>query len=134
MALIGKYDSEICPGPETEIVARLQRYLNKEDMVILIDTDGSNPLTEILCRSEIPEKSWKRAVILSAANFPRKPGRHSYQTVSEKEMNMLLKLYRLYEASDKLFLLSDSKNYGSIWNYVNSGLISEEEMLEALFL
>lgn len=134
MARLSETDAKTILQTEPEIVEDLQSYLEKEDMVILIDINGANLLTEILCMSEAIRISWKRAAILSTVNFPVKPGKHIYRTISEEEMRMLLNIYLSYEASDKLFLFSYSKNYGSLWNYVNNGLISEEEMVEALFV
>ena len=119
---------------ESQVMADLGLYLEQEDMVILIDSSGANPLTEMLCKSDALQNTPKRVVIISKTNFPIKPGKHIYRTVSEREMRELLYVYRLYEASDKLFLLSDSTNYGSAWNYVNNGLISENDMFEAMFL
>ena len=120
-------------GIEPEIVTDLRMYLEYEDMVILIDIDGANPLTEMLCRSEALLNTDKQVVVIGTVNYPSKPGKHIYRTISEREMRVLLHIYRSYESSDKLFLLSDSRNYGSAWNYVSNGMITEQEMFEAMF-
>ena len=54
------------------------------------------------------------------------------KTLSKEEMCRLSELYRLYENSDKLMLLTDGDNYGSILNYVKTGMMTFEETLEAL--
>jgi hypothetical protein len=41
-------------------------------------------------------------------------------------------LYRMYEFSDRFVVLSESEQYGSIWNYVRSGIMTPEEALELL--
>ncbi len=43
-----------------------------------------------------------------------------------------LELYRMYEFCDKFIVLSESEQYGSIWNYVKKGMISPEEALDAV--
>ena len=119
---------------EFKILSDLQTYLRCEDMVILIDITGANLLTEMICRSDALKNSKKRIVVIGTVGFPKKPGEHIYRTISEREMRVLLDIYRSYEVSDKLFLLSDSRNYGSTWNYVNCGMITEQEMFEAMFV
>lgn len=51
----------------------------------------------------------------------------------EKDIcNALCRLYHTYEFSNKFKLLSADSNYGSIWNYVKTGLLSPEEVISAL--
>lgn len=40
--------------------------------------------------------------------------------------------YYLYEFSDKYRLISDSPIYPNLFNYLKTGLLTEEELLEAL--
>lgn len=43
-------------------------------------------------------------------------------------------MYRVYEYTDKCILISDRSQYPSMINYVRTGLLTEEEMIEALFI
>ena len=52
--------------------------------------------------------------------------------ISPKEMDEVLEVYRMYEFSDKVMLISDSVQHGSLINYVKTGIITKEEMVEAL--
>lgn len=115
-------------------IAALEQYLERQDMVILVDIDGVNFLVDLLCHSKAISNTSKQLVVISTENYPVKPGNHIYLTVSEKEMRAFLDLYRLYESSDKLVLLTDSRNYGTLWNYVNNGIMSAEEVLEAILV
>ncbi len=119
---------------ERSVVNELEKYLEECDLVILVDIQGVDPMTEMLCRSEALFKTSKKLAILSTANFPVRSGKHIYKSVTEKEMRNYLEIYRSYESSDKLILLSDSRNYGSGWNYVSTGLLSVEEMFEAMLV
>ena len=134
MAMFSEKRDEISIGVMPQIVNDLKLYLEGEDLVILVDIDDAAELTEMLCKSNVVTKSPKKAAILSTANFSAKQGRHIQRTISEEEMLTLFKIYRSYEASDKLHLLSNSKNYGDTWNYVSGARLSTEEMLEALFM
>ena len=114
------------------IMVDLESYLEKQDLVVMIDTDGANLLVSQLCQSDAISKTKKHIVFISSVNFPMKPGSHIYLSIPEKEMESLIGLYRSYEASDKLMLLSDSRNYGSLWNYVSDGIVSSEELFESM--
>jgi len=116
----------------TDIIKELERYLEEEDLVILVDIPGANPMTEMLCASEALSKTSKNVAILSTVNCPIKLRRHIYRVLTETEMRTLLEIYRSYESSDKLILLTDSRNYGSTWNYTSNGLLSSEEMFQAM--
>ncbi len=52
--------------------------------------------------------------------------------LSAEEMSELLLLYRRYEFTDKLIFISDDLYYPNILNYVRQGLLSKEEVTEAL--
>ena len=117
---------------QQDIVGRLEKCLESNDLVILVDIEGANILVEILCHSKVIKNTSKKLAIVSCVNYPLKSGNHDYITVTETVMKRLLDIYRCYEPSDKLVLLSDSRNYGNTWNYVNTGIISIEDVFEAM--
>lgn len=110
----------------------LEQYLDTKDIVILVDISGAKPMTDMLCASDAVSGTEKKLVIISTANYAKKPGNHIYRTVAEEEMKVLLDIYRSYEVSDHLVLLSDSRVYGSIWNYVRNGLLSIDDMFDVM--
>ena len=114
------------------IAEELEQYLDTKDIVRLVDILGAKPMTDMLCASDAVSGTEKKLVIMSTANYAKKPGNHIYMTVMEEEMKVLLDVYRSYEASDHLVLLSDSRVYGSMWNYVSNGLLSIEDMFDAM--
>lgn len=52
---------------------------------------------------------------------------------TEEERQYLLKLYFLYEFSDRFQVISDDTPYGNIFNLVKTGLLTAEEAAQALF-
>ena len=44
----------------------------------------------------------------------------------------LRQLYLTYEFSDKFRMISMEGNYGTLWNYVKTGLLTPDEAVEAL--
>ena len=55
-----------------------------------------------------------------------------YKVITKEYYNEINKLYRSYEFSDKIQMIVNSKQYGSILNYLSTGILSEEEFFEAL--
>lgn len=53
---------------------------------------------------------------------------------SKEEELDIKKLYLMYEFSDKVRLLEDSPQYGSLQNYVENGLITVEEAKKAALM
>ena len=50
---------------------------------------------------------------------------------SSNQISEILKLYRLYDFSDRLFVISETSQYGNLFNYVENGVLSPEELVEA---
>lgn len=117
------------------VIAELEQFLEKADGVILIDKSISVALAERLY-SAVLQNTEKQFVILTEYDLPIASGRQRQicKKVPKKDMKILLDLYRSYEASDKLVCVSNSVCYGNIFNYVNTELITEKEMLAALLM
>ncbi|MCR5789323.1 MAG: hypothetical protein K6G83_05475 [Lachnospiraceae bacterium] len=57
----------------------------------------------------------------------------AYRRISPEQENVILNLYRMYEFTDNFHLLdADSRNYGNLLNYMESGVLTAEEVYEAL--
>ena len=117
---------------ENNIIADLEKYLDEYDLVILIDIDEAILVTNMLCSSKALEKTSKKVVIISTVTFSLDGGNHTFRYVTEEEMSVILEVYRSYEASDHLILVSDSGIYGEPWNYIDNGMLTFEEMFTAL--
>lgn len=89
----------------SKVVDRLQDMLQRYDVVVYVD-DGFQ---------------WKELSLSKVKDRPE------ICVVTDSDY---LKLYRMYEFSDKFIVLSESEQYGSIWNYVRLGMISAEDALE----
>lgn len=55
-----------------------------------------------------------------------------YTEISDYQFKYIKEIFYTYEVSDKLVYLSNDITYGTVMNYVKTGLMSEEEMLKAL--
>lgn len=54
------------------------------------------------------------------------------QFITSSEMDRLMEYYLLYEFSDKIFVISDSIQYGTIFNYIETGILTNQEVAKAL--
>ena len=52
--------------------------------------------------------------------------------VTRHEIKEVLYFYRMYDFSDKITVISYNHQYSSISNYVKTGILTKQEMVEAL--
>lgn len=56
----------------------------------------------------------------------------NYTYISKEELQQIFDLYRTYEFTDKITVISDTNQYGSIFDFYKNGILTEEEVLAAL--
>ncbi len=88
-------------------------------------------LAEDFCRNISCKNLTRKILVMSNAGFPDEKIT-DYKQLSEEEYNHLYKLYSMYEFSDRVQIITEESQYGSLQNYVKTGLLTEEEMFEAL--
>lgn len=52
--------------------------------------------------------------------------------LSDKEMKELLEMYYVYDFSDKIIAFMESVQYGSMFNYNKTGILTRQEIVDAL--
>lgn len=67
-------------------------------------------------------------------NFDFRFGHYEFTVLSDEEKQNYLKQYYLYEFTDKIIYISDRDQFGSLFNYVKTGLLSYDEMASAIIL
>lgn len=55
------------------------------------------------------------------------------QVISSDEMRDILRLYQMYEFTDKIIVISDNYQYPNMFNYIRQGILTEDELVDALF-
>lgn len=58
--------------------------------------------------------------------------RKNIETVSKEGLSTYGKYYRLYEYTDDICVLEDNPLYPGLINYVKTGLLTKEELIDAL--
>ncbi|MCI9143519.1 MAG: hypothetical protein HFH87_13055 [Lachnospiraceae bacterium] len=118
-------------GWKNKISMEMEKCLEEFDTVILVDGHGMKfEALEELYGAEALKKTRSRILILAETKDQRKGGiirRHA----STCEMQELLRLYRMYEFSDRVALFSQEDNFGGLHNYVKTGVFTLEEAVSA---
>ena len=111
---------------KTKIICELESKLEKGTWIILYVLDDEELLQAIynvLCEKD-------RVELWCAAEGNEDCDRIRY--VSQSELKEILILYHLYEFTDKLIVFSDNSIYPNMMNYVRQGIISENELIQAI--
>ncbi len=116
-----------------ELLTALECYLNEYDRIILIinSSIGESDLVSKFINSEAVKNNTKKIMIMSSDNAPESEY-YVYYRLSKAEEKQLVSLYMMYEFSDRFQILAYGNNFGNIFNYVNTGLMTWEEMFEAI--
>ena len=115
-----------------KIISVLEKKLEVCDLVILMDKSWEDRFGKAFFSSSSLEKTDKHLAFFSTVDLSVMIKDQVYISVSENDLKTLIDLYRSYDCSDKLMYLTRSANYADIVNYVDTGVITEEEMFEAL--
>lgn len=111
------------------IISELEDEIEKGYRIIFYDLDNEDILN-LLCNAVNTKNLSDIEIWCQKADRKNPP---SYlRIVTENEMSEILDIYHLYEFSDKLVVLSDNPIYPSILNYIHQGLLTENEVVEAL--
>lgn len=117
---------------EQKVLENIDKYISEFEHVIIFDTrdQGIKKLVDLLFSSEILKYGSKRILIIGVDNFYI--DNSSYMAITENEYRIIQNYFNMYEFSDRLCIVSPTSQYGSMLNYLYTGLITEEEYLEAL--
>lgn len=121
-------------GIRQTIIEKIEKKLLSFDRIFLIveceDGKGneSNSLTAKFLGSIADMEIKKNIAVLSTITISMLPNNVVYQKISKKEQKELLEFYYLYEFSDRFRILSRGKQYGTIFHYVDAGILTLDEV------
>lgn len=101
-----------------EIREKMENDLDTYDLILLVDNDEQSSFGGLmgkLLNSQAFRKSEKKILVLPA----------------EKYQELVL-LYHTYEFSDRFKLIRRSNQHGGLFNYVDNGLLTEQEVFELI--
>lgn len=118
------------------ILERVKRYISEHDSVFVLDDyDSVRKLFELLISQKVEKKilllvdelAWDSKFSLRPTEF-----RIVIRIISHEEYCNIHMLFHMYEFSDRIRMLNRNTQYGSLENYILSGLLREEEVSLAL--
>ncbi len=114
---------------KSEIIYNLERQISDtKKSILIVDHDDMEVLSLICKRIVDLQRSDIEVWHCTGLEFHGE----AVKVIQRNEMDEILKLYRLYDFSDKVTVISNSDQYGSLFNYVKNELLTKEEMVEAL--
>lgn len=115
---------------EQELIQKLQNMIAVYDKVFFLP-DGAPEIVDLL--NSCPKEQYQKKMLLLSGNMLcRFPEGMDLMQVDEEACIALKRLYHTYEFSDRFRMLSMDGNFGSIINYVRTGVLSAREIAAAL--
>ena len=111
-----------------KIIHELEKCLN-EGKRIIVSYKSNTQIISLICE-EIEKRGcndievWYHTALDTTCKQSR--------AVSKREMDDVLELYHLYDFSDRVFVISDTEQYGSLLNYMKNVISTREEMVDAI--
>ena len=110
------------------MISELEDRIKAGYEVFLFDSKDAE-LMKLLCIGSKKQNN-RKIEIWHSLDSEMKSGHIRY--ISRYEMEEILDMYRLYDFSDKFTVISESSQFGSLFNYLKTGVLTKEEMAEAL--
>lgn len=119
-----------------DIIEKIDRDLKKYD-IILVFLSGSRMAKDWIDRfvkSTALKNTSKKTLILSDMDICCEDRTaYEFHRMNKYERDSLEQLYTMYDFSDRFFVMSDHFQYGSLTNYVETGIITMEETFQTFF-
>lgn len=113
------------------MIETIKNYVQEYDRILVLSTGLLS--NETIIRG-ISNYAGKKTLLLiknhETVNFPK--NNVNIQSISGEQYRSIEKLYYTYEFSDRICLLTDGNQYGSLVNYILSGWLTEEQAFAAL--
>lgn len=116
---------------EQRLIDELQDMLKTYDKIFLVKCADEEYIYSKLRDSKVIKSEKQKILILSTSNPKEFPGVY-YRKISDDDSEFYYRLYHMYEFSDRFQVLSNEVCFGNLFNFVNLGLLSFDEMFRAL--
>ncbi len=118
-----------------EVIKRMERDL--EQFVLILFFTGEREFAEewlsYAAEAMRLEANLKKVLILSDLDISYQScSNFAYRRVDREEKEVLERLYFTYDFSDRFIMISDKQQFGGLPNYIKTGTITKEEMIQAL--
>lgn len=120
-----------------EILSVLEDFLAQYDRILLFHAGQCGRFTEKFLEFILSSQLDKRYLLMlagymgSAEDLSDNPSA-DICFLSDKEYAAVTEVYRMYEFSDRMTVLSGDGSYPGILKYLESGILTEDECMQAL--
>ena len=115
---------------------QLEQYIDQYDKILLLDLEGTKSQKLVVKLLEyLPSGTLenKKILVMSKEEVSKKLGNGvDIVIISPEQMMEFVKLFRTYEFSDRVSVVSASDLQPSLLNYLNTGILSEAEVFETM--
>ena len=121
----------VVTGKKNGSIDMLERTVNSGTRIILYDSTELE-LLELLC-SKFKESELSDVELWHCMEEYKACGneRVTLKIITREQMDEIITIYRLYDFSDRVSVVSDSWQFGSLFNYVKMGIITGNELISA---
>lgn len=117
---------------EQKLLSFLQTAILTYDIILLVTHDAPEIVSLL---SNYPKGRFnKKVLLLLEDSVCGHPDGIDCIKLDEESCIALRQLYHTYEFSNKFRVLSAKNNFGTIWNYIKTGILSPEEAATAFLL
>ena len=121
-----------CGEGRSRGVLLIEKALEEFDKIILLDRKFMDQqLREAFYEEDNFKETDKRILILSERP-DKKAGNIEWRRVEEEEAEDIIEIYDLYEFSNRIAIVARSQVFGSLWDYVDTGILTREEAVAAV--
>ena len=113
---------------DNEIRKRLRMTIDLGNIVIIFDYDNLD-IMQLLSQKLVSKNIFNVEIWQS---IDKKSNIKLSKYVSKAVIDKVINLYCMYDFSDKVFVISDTNQYGNIFNYIKTGILTRQEMVDAL--
>ena len=109
-----------------KLYRQMEKYLEEYDRVLLI---ADERFRGYHINVDIP---YKLLVLARQDTSPSEGEAFTLKIITDEECREFIHMYHMYEFSDSFLLLGTSRNYGGLLNMVDTGMMTGDEVVEAL--
>lgn len=114
---------------EVNDIQDIEDYIRKYDKVLVVEDANKYILNENVLKER---SSFSNRILIICRFADRFNSEQIDLLINQSVYEQICKLYFLYEFSNKIQFVSQLSQYASMLNYLSTGLLTEDEFLEAL--
>ena len=109
----------------------LEALIDHYDRIFLFD-DTNKLIQKLMCDVLLYVRKNEITNNVLVMGITKLDGEKNYIQISKLQSEEIIQKYRMYEFTDRLRIVSITMQYGTMLNYLSTGVLTEREYIEAL--